>query len=315
MNSEKKPLIVITGPTACGKTAVAVALAKMINGEVVSADSMQIYCGMDIGTAKPSIEERDGIPHHLIDVADPKENFSVAIFQKMAQKAIFDIHSCNKVPILVGGTGFYINSVVYKELLSPDMPDKDNDIRNKLLQQSVEKGSNFLHERLNMVDAQSAERIHPNNIKRVVRALVYYEINGKPISSHKPVLDTLYNTLFIVLHRERALLYEAINSRVEDMLAKGLVEEVKKLLHDGVNEAASSMQALGYKEIIPFLKGECTFEETVEAIKQGSRRYAKRQLTWFRHQINGHWLSMDYKTTVETAENIADLFTVHLNLI
>ncbi|MCL2400186.1 MAG: tRNA (adenosine(37)-N6)-dimethylallyltransferase MiaA [Defluviitaleaceae bacterium] len=302
-----KPLIVITGPTACGKTPTAVALAKMINGEVISADSMQLYRGMDIGTAKPSIEERKGIPHHLIDVVDPNESFSVAIFQKMAGETIFDIHSRGKIPILAGGTGFYINAVVHKGLLSSEMPEADDtNIRKELLQQATEKGNMFLHDRLKIVDHPSAERIHPNNIKRVVRALAYYEVNGKPISSHRPVIDTLYNTLFIVLHRDRALLYEAIDKRVEDMVIRGLVEEVEKLLHNGVNETATSMQALGYKEIIPFIKGQCTLEEAVTAIKQGSRRYAKRQLTWFRNQMNGQWLSMDDKTHEEAASIIAN---------
>jgi tRNA dimethylallyltransferase len=177
------------------------------------------------------------------------------------------------------------------------------------LEQATEKGNEFLHERLKLVDALSAERIPPNNIKRVVRALAYYELNGTPFSSHKPVLDALYNTLFVILHRDRALLYEAIDRRVEDMIAKGLVEEVNTLLNGGVNETAFSMKALGYKEIIPFLKGECALEETVDAVKQGSRRYAKRQLTWFRHQMNGQWLSMDDKTTEEAAKIIASWFS------
>ena len=291
-----KPLIVITGPTACGKTPTAVALAKTADGEVVSADSMQIYRGMDIGTAKPSVEEREGIPHHMLDVADPAEDFSAAIFQKMAREAIADIHSRGKLPILTGGTGFYINSLVYEDALSPDSDDKG--LRDALMAEPD------IYQRLQKVDPEAARAIHPNNIKRVARALAYYEINGRPFSHHKTEKKLLYDASFYILYRDRALLYKAIDRRVEAMITQGLVEEVKKLLSEGVGENSTAMQGLGYKEMLPYIYGQSTIDEVVSAIQQGSRRYAKRQLTWFRHQMEGTWLSMDDHSPEEAARRI-----------
>jgi len=290
-----KPLIIITGPTACGKTPTAVALAKLANGEVVSADSMQIYRGMDIGTAKPSMEEREGIPHHMIDVAEPTEDFSAATFRQMASAAIGDIHKRGKLPILAGGTGFYINSVVYEDVLSPDSTD-DIQYRIELMKQPD------IYERLKKIDPKSAEAIHPNNIKRVARALAYYEVNGSRFSDHKPEKRPLYDASFYVLHRDRALLYEAINHRVELMIKQGLVEEVKALLK--LEKHGTAMQALGYKEMLPYLSGRQSLKEAIEAIQQGSRRYAKQQLTWFRHQLKGTWLSMDEYSPKEAARRI-----------
>ena len=309
------PLIVITGPTACGKTPTAVALAKKINGEIVSADSMQIYRGMDIGTAKPTLAERDEIPHHMLDIADPKNDFSAAAFQQMARDAIEDIHSRGKMPILVGGTGFYIAAAVYENALTQDKDEEESAIskeliiREQLMKETAQEpeGAAALHNRLKIVDPQSADRIHPNNIKRVVRALAYYEANHQPISAHKRGRDLRYDTLFIVLHRDRASLYQAIDRRVVVMIEQGLVREVEELLATGVGNKTTAMQALGYKEIIPYLRKECSLEAAVQAIQQGSRRYAKRQLTWFRHQIDGHWLSMDDKTPESAAEAIKEL--------
>ena len=290
-----KPLIIITGPTACGKTPTAVELAKLANGEVVSADSMQIYKGMDIGTAKPSISERDGIPHHMIDIVDPSEDFSAATFQQMARAAIDDIHKRGKLAVLAGGTGFYINSVVYEDALSPDSAD-DMQYRIELMRQPD------IYERLQKLDPKSAEAIHPNNIKRVARALAYCELNGSKFSDHKPEKRPLYDAKFYVLHRNRALLYEAINRRVDAMIKQGLVEEVKALLK--LEKHGTAMQALGYKEMLPYLSGEQSLEEATEAVKQGSRRYAKQQLTWFRHQLKGTWLSMDEYSPQEAARRI-----------
>jgi len=309
------PLIVITGPTACGKTPTAVALAKKINGEIVSADSMQIYRGMDIGTAKPALAERDEIPHHMLDIADPKNDFSAAAFQQMARDAIEDIHSRGKMPILVGGTGFYIAAAVYENALTQDKDEeepaisKELIIREQLMKETAQEpeGAASLHNRLKIVDPQSADRIHPNNVKRVVRALAYYEANHQPISAHKRGRDLRYDTLFVVLHRDRASLYQAIDRRVKVMIEQGLVREVEELLATGVGDKTTAMQALGYKEIIPYLRKECSLEAAVQAIQQGSRRYAKRQLTWFRHQIDGHWLSMDDKTPESAAEAIKEL--------
>ncbi|MCL2422094.1 MAG: tRNA (adenosine(37)-N6)-dimethylallyltransferase MiaA [Defluviitaleaceae bacterium] len=296
-----KPLVVITGPTACGKTPTAVALAKMIDGEIISADSMQIYKGMDIGTAKPAMAEREGIPHHMLDIANPHKDFSVAIFQQMAREAIEDIHNRGKIPILAGGTGFYITSTVYEDALTPEPEKEDIAIRQRLMDKAVQEGSNVLHERLKAIDPVSASNIHPNNVKRVIRALAYYEHTGQLFSSQGREKNLRYDTLFIILHRDRAKLYEAINRRVEMMIFQGLVSEVEQLLAAGARQDATAMQAIGYKEIIPHLNGQCTLEEAIAAIQQNSRRYAKRQLTWFRHQMDGHWLSMDENTTEEAA--------------
>ena len=276
----------------------------MINGEIVSADSMLVYRGMDIGTAKPNMAERDGVPHHLIDVVSPMEDFSAANFQQMAREAIDDIHNRGKLPILAGGTGFYINAAVYGGLLA-DCSKKEAAIRKLLMQQTAMEGGVVLHNRLKVADPLSAEKIHPNNIKRVVRALAHYEATGYPISANNQEQKLLYNTLFIVLNRNRDQLYEAIDRRVEMMMIKGLEDEVKKLIAYGINMTTTAMQALGYKEMIPYFSGQCTLEEAKQAIKQGSRRYAKRQLTWFRQQIkNGVWLSMDNTTPKQAADMI-----------
>jgi len=292
-----KKIIVITGPTACGKTPTAIALAKLIDGEIISADSMQIYKGMDIGTAKPDLSEMDGIPHHMLDIADPSENFSAALFQKMSRKVVADIQSRGKSVIVAGGTGFYINALLYDNL-SPDADDSD--LRDRLMKESN------LHERLKAVDPISAEAIHPNNIKRLARALAYYEVNAHPFSNHKSESKKpLYDTAFYILHRGRSLLYKAIDHRVEVMINRGLVDEVKRLLAEGLSEKSTAMQALGYKEMLPYIKGQCSLEEAVAAIQQGSRRYAKRQLTWFRHQIDGVWLSMEEYSPTEAARKIA----------
>ena len=290
-----KPLVIITGPTACGKTPTAVALAKLVDGEVVSADSMQIYRGMDIGTAKPSMEEREGIPHHMIDVAEPTEDFSASVFQQMAREAIDDIYKRGKQPILAGGTGFYINSVVYEDALSPDSAD-DMQYRLVLMKQSD------IYGRLKKLDSKAAAAIHPNNIKRVARALAYCELNGSKFSDYKPEKRPLYDASFFVLHRDRVLLYDAINQRVEDMINRGLVDEVKALLK--LEKHGTAMQALGYKEMLPYLKGQQSLEVAITAIQQGSRRYAKQQLTWFRHQLKGTWLSMDEYNPKEAARRI-----------
>ncbi|MCL1988803.1 MAG: tRNA (adenosine(37)-N6)-dimethylallyltransferase MiaA [Firmicutes bacterium] len=290
-----KNLIIITGPTACGKTATAINLAKMLNGEIISADSMQIYKNMDIGTAKPTISERNGVIHHLIDIIEPTENFSVAIFQKLANQAIIEVYNRGKIPILVGGTGFYINAVAYKNALAPKESTK--------LQEHLQKNatSQELYEYLQKVDPLSASRIHPNNVQRVSSALAYYESTGKPISHHKPQKEPRYNNRFIILTRDRQSLYNAINKRVEIMFAKGLPQEVKYLLENGVTSNTTAMQAIGYKEMLPYLNDKCTLAETILTIQQNSRRYAKRQLTWFRHQLTGYCLNTDKTTSEEMA--------------
>jgi len=291
-------IIVISGPTACGKTAVAIKLAKIIDGEIISADSMQIYRGMDIGTAKPSIAEREGIPHHMLDVASPHEDFSAARFGQMAREVIADIQLRDKIPILAGGTGFYIKAALDEDFLASE--NDDESIRKKL----ELLDSKILYERLKEADPRSAERIHPNNIKRVIRALAYYETHGRPFSANEQK-EQQHKANITILHRDRAKLYEAINRRVEDMIQLGLVEEVKQLIESGLSEGSTAIQALGYKEFLPYFRNECNLEEVKANIKQGSRRYAKRQLTWFRNQIKGaNWLSMDNLTAEAAAIEI-----------
>jgi len=310
-------VIVIAGPTASGKSALAVKVAKKIGGEIISADSMQVYRGMDIGTAKPTLAEQEGIPHHLIDVVEAQETFSAADFQRLAQNAIADIQKNGRIPIIAGGTGFYINALIYGCDFSPltNQAHKDNQelhqdrLRQSFMElaESSENGGEFLHNRLRAVDPESAAKIHANNIKRVARALAYYEAMGRPISTHnaeqRQKREPIYNTTYIILHRERSKLYEAINQRVLDMIARGLPQEVKRLLQAGVPETSTAMQGLGYKEMIPYLNGQCSLEDTIAAIQQGTRRYAKRQLTWFRHQTDGHWLLAD-ELTDDTIDKI-----------
>ncbi|MCL2017060.1 MAG: tRNA (adenosine(37)-N6)-dimethylallyltransferase MiaA [Defluviitaleaceae bacterium] len=281
---EQKNLIVIAGATATGKTAVAVELAQKLNGEIISADSMQVYKGMNIGTAKPTIAERGGIIHHLIDVvdvvdiADPtksSEKFSVAMFQKLANQAIIDIYNRGKIPILAGGTGFYINAVIYDNTLVPE----------KYSRKTYNAPPQALYKQLLAVDPISAAKIHPNNVQRVSAALAYYETTGKPISSYTPAKTPRYNNIIITLHRDRQELYAAINRRTEQMFANGFLQEVQDLLDNGITNNTTAMQAIGYKEVISYLNGEFSFSETLANIQQNSRRYAKRQLTWLRHQL------------------------------
>lgn len=288
------PLFVIAGPTACGKTEIAVALAREIDGEVISADSMQVYKYMDIGTAKPSKEEMRGVRHHLIDVLYPDEEFSVAVFQKLARQAIADILTRGKCPIIAGGTGFYINALLYGNDFTEGGPEPA--YRLELQDALREKGNLYLHERLARVDPESAEAIHPNNAKRVMRALEFFHRTGQLMSEHNRLEKARqigYNTALILLHRERRALYEGIDRRVDRMLAAGLADEVKRLMAMGYTRELVSMQGIGYKEMVRHLDGELSLTEAAEMIKTGSRRYAKRQLTWFRRQNEGRWIDRD----------------------
>ena len=282
------PLYVIAGPTASGKTAVAVELAKLINGEVVSADSMQVYKGMDIGTAKPSLAEMEGIPHHLIDVIMPDESFSVAEYQKLANAAIQDIRARKKVPILAGGTGFYINAVIYETEFSQGSSAAEDALRQQYTAIAQEKGADFLHEKLCQIDPAAAKAIHPNNIKRVARALSYCETTGQLFSAHnareKSKHLPLPNTIIYTLNHSRETLYHRINARTIMMWKAGLPNEVRKLLLQGYHLGLAAMQGIGYKETIKFLNAEFTEKEVIAAIQQSTRHYAKRQETWFRHQ-------------------------------
>lgn len=285
-NEKRPPLIVLTGPTGVGKTDISINLAKAVNGEIISADSIQVYKYMDIGSAKILPDEMQGVKHYLVDELDPSEEFNVYLFKKMALDAMEEIYSKNKIPIIVGGTGFYIQSVLYDIDFSEET-DGDSSIRRKYEMIAVEKGNHYVHELLEKVDSESAMAIHENNLKRVIRSLEYFEINNKKISIHnkeESKKESPYNFAYFVLNRERDILYERINKRVDIMINDGLVSEVRKLLDMGYSPDLVSMQGVGYKEMVSYLNGEYTLEETIEIIKRDTRRFAKRQLTWFRRE-------------------------------
>ena len=289
----KQPLIILTGPTAVGKTKLSIALAKAVNGEIISADSMQVYKRMTIGTAKILPEEMQGVPHHLIDVLEPSEEFNVVLFTKLAKQAMAECYAKGKIPILVGGTGFYIQAVLYDIDFTEN--DDDKSYREELERLAETEGATMLHERLKQVDAKAAEEIHPNNVKRVIRALEFYEKSGgQKISEHneeQKQKESPYNFAYFVLNDDREVVYDRINRRVDLMIEQGLLEEVKALLKEGVSPEAISMQGLGYKEIVAYLKGECTLEEAVYVLKRDTRHFAKRQITWFKREEEVIWLN------------------------
>lgn len=286
----KRPLIILAGPTAVGKTALSVRLAKRINAEIISADSMQVYRYMDIGSAKIRPEEMDGVPHHLVDVLDPKEDFNVVRFQQMAKDAAREIWAKGRIPLVVGGTGFYIQALLY----DIDFTENDGDIvyRQQLEKIAREKGGEYLHTLLEAVDPQASTTIHPNNIKRMIRALEFHRQTGGKISEHNEkerAKESPYNYAYFVLTDERGRLYERIDKRVDLMLGEGLEDEVRFLREQGVKRGATAMQGLGYKEIYAYLEGECTLEEAVRVIKRDTRHFAKRQLTWFKREKDVIW--------------------------
>ena len=289
--TEKKPLVILTGPTAVGKTALSIKLASEIGGEIISADSMQVYRQMDIGSAKIKPEEMGGIPHHLIDILEPEEEFNVCLFEKLALEAMEQIYERGHIPVVAGGTGFYIQALLYQIDFTEE--ETDTAYRDKLWQLGEEKGNHYLHELLRKVDPESAEEIHENNRKRVIRALEFYENCGKPISTHNKEQrqkTSAYNSCYFVLTDDRKKLYERIESRVDQMLSKGLVDEVRTLKERGCNASMVSMQGLGYKEILEYLDGRCSLLEAVEKIKKETRHFAKRQLTWFRREKDVIWI-------------------------
>lgn len=290
----KRPLIILTGPTAVGKTDLSIRLAKAVGGEIISADSMQVYRHMDIGSAKVTPEEMDGVPHHLIDVLDPDEEFNVTRFQSMAKKAMEGIYRRGHIPVIVGGTGFYIQALLY------DIDFKENDddagIRRELERLGEEKGSEYLHDLLREVDPESAELIHANNRKRVIRAIEYYRLTGQKISVHnreEHEKQSPYHFFYYVLNCDRARLYERIDRRVDLMMEQGLVEEVTRLKEMGLRRGMVSMQGLGYKEILDYLDGTCTLEEAVYVLKRDTRHFAKRQITWFKRERDVRWLNLE----------------------
>jgi len=286
----KIPVVVICGPTASGKTALAIEVAKRFDGEVVSADSMQIYRTMDIGTAKPTEEEKRGIVHHMIDVVSPEQNYSVSDYCEAAHKVILDIYNRGKLPVVAGGTGLYIDSLINNLDFSQSVNDKS--IRLELEKIAEENGKEYLHEMLRELDADSANAIHMNNVKRVIRAIEHIKITGEKFSDYKRRAaenESPYAPLYIFINVDRELLYERINMRVDIMMDAGLEEEALNLYKRDLPRELTAFGGIGYKELFEYFDGNCTLEEAVEAIKQGSRRYAKRQLTWFRkneHIIN-----------------------------
>ena len=287
---EKRPFIVLTGPTAVGKTSLSIALAKAVNGAVISADSMQVYKHMDIGSAKIMPEEMDGVTHYLVDEFEPDEEFHVARFTERAKECLEEIYAKGQIPILVGGTGFYIQAVLYDIDFSKQ--DANTEYRGRLEALAKEHGAEYLHDRLKEVDPASAESIHANNIKRVIRALEYYHLTGQKISEHNETerqKESPYNFAYFVLTDERAKLYERIDKRVDIMVERGLVEEVKNLKEMGYHREMVSMQGLGYKEILDYLDGKISLEEAIYIIKRETRHFAKRQLTWFRREKDVIW--------------------------
>ena len=290
----KQPLVILTGPTAVGKSDLSIKLAKQINGEIISADSMQVYRGMDIGSAKIRPEEMQGIRHYLIDELDPKEPFHVVKFQELAKKYMKEIWRRGKTPILVGGTGFYIQAVLYDIDFTEN--GEDDSYRRELERIAVEKGADCLHQMLITVDPQAAMQIHANNIKRVIRALEFYHETGTQISQHNEQERqkvSPYNAAYFVLNDDRSAIYQRINRRVDLMMEAGLVEEVERLRKSGCTRDMVSMQGLGYKEILDYLEGICPLEEAVYTIKRDTRHFAKRQLTWFKRERDVIWVQRD----------------------
>ncbi len=304
----KKPLVILTGPTAVGKTELSVRLAKRINGEIISADSMQVYRRMDIGTAKIKPEETDGVAHHLIDILEPQEDFNVCLFKELAKKAVNEIYSRGRVPIIAGGTGFYIQAVLYD--IDFTETDTDGEYRMKLLQTAKEKGTDFLHAMLREIDPEAADAIHPNNVKRVMRAIEYHHQTGGRMSEHNAKQsgkESPYNFAYFVLNDDRAAVYERIDRRVDMMLENGLLDEVRSLLAEGCDKSLTSMKGLGYKELIDYINGETTFEEAVRILKRDTRHFAKRQLTWFGRERGVTFVNLNEfdGTTRESVKNAA----------
>lgn len=288
---KKKPLVILAGPTAVGKTSLSVQLAERIGAEIISADSMQVYLGMDIGSAKITPEEMKGIPHYLLDILEPDEDFNVVLFQQSAKKALERIYAKGKIPLIVGGTGFYIQALLYDIDFTEN--EDDGSYRMMLETKAYNGEKEVLHKMLQECDPRSAGQIHPNNIKRVIRALEYYHQTGRRISDHNEEehrKESPYNYAYFVLTEERTRLYEKIERRVDLMMEQGLLDEVKRLINRGVPRSATSMQGLGYKELYAYLEGECTLDEAVSIIKRDTRHFAKRQLTWFRREKDVIWL-------------------------
>lgn len=291
---QKKKLVLIAGPTGVGKTAVSVELAKKMNTQIISCDSMQVYRGMDIGTAKVTKEEAAGIVHHMTDIIEPDEVFSVCDYVKQAAAVIDDMSKRGMIPLIVGGTGLYADSLIKGIDFDGEAP-ADEKYRREMEEIAEQKGALYIHSILESVDKESAETIHPNNVKRVIRALEYHHATGMKISDYNKKtkeIESPYDSVRLYLTRDRENLYKRIDRRVDIMLADGLEDEVRILWRKGLG-GKTSLQALGYKEFIEYFEGRCTYDTAIEMIKQQSRRYAKRQLTWFSRDREGIWINMD----------------------
>ncbi len=312
----KKRLLIIAGPTAVGKTDTGIILADKLNGEIISADSMQIYKNMDIGTAKPNLEERRGVIHHLIDIINPDENFSVAEFQRLAGGIIDDLISSKKLPVIVGGTGLYINSLIYDMDFTQFASNRK--LRETLQEEAEKMGNEYIHDKLKKIDPNLADRIHPNNVRRVIRAIEVYHGTGDKMGdfSRDIVLNDEYEFFLAGLTRERSELYDRINKRVDIMIEQGLIEEVRDLVNLGYSKDLISFKGLGYKEIIEYLEGRYDLNEAIRILKRNTRRYAKRQLTWFRRYESINWYNVsDYPTGKNLAEHIIEDFKGYFNLL
>lgn len=312
-DKEKPLLVVIVGPTAVGKTNYGLALSKRFKSAIISGDSMQVYRQMDIGTAKPSLEEQAIVPHYLIDVKNADEAFTVADFQDMAGEAITHITEQGRIPIIVGGTGLYIESLIYDFNLNP--VGSDEVYREQLAEEAERHGNEVLHRKLQQVDPLSAERIHPNDIRRVIRALEVHHLTGKPFSDERrgKKKESIYKLCLIGLTMDRAMLYKRIEERIDLMIEQGLVDEVKHLLSQGYSLEHTAMQAIGYKEIIRYLQGEYDLERAIYLLKRDTRRFAKRQLSWFRKMEHIHWLDVSdterFDSHVATLSGIIEAHT------
>ena len=310
----KSKILAIAGPTASGKTALSIEMAKRYNGEIVSCDSMQIYKFMNIGTAKPTREEMDGIPHYMIDEISPDESFSVVQYVERARGYIDDILSRGKLPVLVGGTGLYLDSIINNTKFSDG--ESNEDYRNELYALAEKEGNGAVHKLLQEIDKESAEKIHENNLRRVIRALEIYKTTGKTMTqvNLESVQEPLYDSLIIGLDVDRQMLYERINRRVDIMISDGLLNEVREIMKMGIRKDTTAIQAIGYKELVSCFEGRCSLDEAIDKIKQESRRYAKRQMTWLRRNEKINWIVLqndyNYDKIVKQSYVLADKFGI-----
>ena len=307
---QDKPLLILAGPTAVGKSDISVKVAKALGGECISADSIQVYKGLNIGSGKITEEEMEGIPHHLLDILNPEEDYDASSFQYMAREKVEEIYRRERLPILVGGTGFYIQAMLRDiDFQEEDEAEKER-FRSKLEKEMEERGSIALHEELKLADPVSAEEIHPHNRQRIMRALEYFHLHKSPISKHnreEKEKEALYDSLFLVLNRNREDLYEGINTRVEKMFQDGLVLEVEAFFNKGYTEHSPGFKGIGYRELFPYLRGECSLSECKALIQQNSRHYAKRQLTWFKREKETIFVEAEhFKSREEEAEWIIE---------